>query len=151
MQKKVLRLQRNYFFFKKTCFTKLKNDTALVFMKSFNIFCCCCFLLFHVKCYYNTRCFIIFAYRNGSVVVNFTLVFIRGNKSVDNLLQVLKESVDNGSVLAIPVERETLHLILPCELTLCILLISLLKQVVGPQQAMYETPSSQNISYMRIS
>ncbi|KAM7442287.1 Hemicentin-1 [Porites harrisoni] len=50
---------------------------------------------------------------NGSVVVNFTLVFIRGNKSVDNLLQVLKESVDNGSVLAIPVERETLYLILP--------------------------------------
>ena len=75
-------------------------------------------------------------------MVNFTLVFIRGNKSVDNLLQVLKESVDNGSVLAIPVERGTLHFILPCELTLCILPISLLEWVVCPQQALYETPSS---------
>ena len=75
-------------------------------------------------------------------MVNFTLVFIRGNKSVDNLLQALKESVDNGSVLAIPVEIETLHLILPCELTLCILPISLLKWGVSPHQALYETPSS---------
>ena len=51
--------------------------------------------------------------RNGSVVVNFTLVFIRGNKSVEGLLQVLKRAGDNGTVKEISVERETLRLVLP--------------------------------------
>ena len=53
--------------------------------------------------------------RNGSVVVNFTLVFIKGNKTVDELVQVLQNSVDNGSIQMIPVERPTLRLVLPSE------------------------------------
>ena len=45
--------------------------------------------------------------------MNFTLVFIRGNKTVEELLQVLKSSVANGTVHTIPVERGTLSLVLP--------------------------------------
>ena len=45
--------------------------------------------------------------------MNFTLVFIRGNKTVEELLQVLKSSVASGTVYTIPVERGTLSLVLP--------------------------------------
>jgi len=41
------------------------------------------------------------------------LVFIKGNKTVDELVQVLQNSVDNGSIQMIPVERPTLRLVLP--------------------------------------
>lgn len=41
------------------------------------------------------------------------MVFIRGNKTVEELLQVLKNSVANGTVKDIPVERGTLGLVLP--------------------------------------
>lgn len=48
-------------------------------------------------------------------MVNFTLVFLKGNKTVGELVQILQISVYNGTVNSIPVERGTLHLILPSE------------------------------------
>lgn len=45
-------------------------------------------------------------------MVNFTLVFFKGNNAVDELLQVLEKSVQNGSVYSIPVESGTLRLTL---------------------------------------
>ena len=38
-------------------------------------------------------------------MVNFTLVFFKGNKTVDELHQVLEKSVENGSVYSLPVQR----------------------------------------------
>lgn len=45
-------------------------------------------------------------------MVNFTLVFFKGNNTVDELLQVLEKSVQNGSVYSIPVESGALWLTL---------------------------------------
>lgn len=53
--------------------------------------------------------------RNGSVVVNFTLVFLKGNRTVDQLLKVLEIAVDNKTVHLLLVERGTLRLTLPSE------------------------------------
>ena len=50
-------------------------------------------------------------------MVNFTLVFIRGNKTVEELVKVLEDAVKNGTVNSIAIERETLWLVLPRELT----------------------------------
>lgn len=47
-----------------------------------------------------------------NVMVNFTLVFFKGNKTVDELHQVLEKSVENGSVYSLPVQRGTLRLTL---------------------------------------
>lgn len=49
---------------------------------------------------------------SDNVMVNFTLVFFKGNKTVDELHQVLEKSVENGSVYSLPVQRGTLRLTL---------------------------------------
>lgn len=54
--------------------------------------------------------------RNGSIVVNFTLVFLKGNQTVDQLLNILEIAVDNKTIHLLPVEKDTLRLILPSEL-----------------------------------
>ncbi|XP_078379803.1 hemicentin-1-like isoform X4 [Oculina patagonica] len=50
---------------------------------------------------------------NGSIVVNFTLVFLKGNQTVDQLLKILEIAVENRTIHLLPVERDTLRLILP--------------------------------------
>ena len=48
-------------------------------------------------------------------MVNFTLVFLKGNRTVDQLLKVLEIAVDNKTVHLLLVERGTLRLTLPSE------------------------------------
>ena len=55
---------------------------------------------------------------SDNVMVNFTLVFFKGNKTVDELHQVLEKSVENGSVYSLPVQRGTLRLTLISEFTI---------------------------------
>ena len=64
--------------------------------------------------------FYYFGSNAGSVVVNFTLVFLKGNKSVNELVQILESSVKNGTVHLLAVEKETLRLTLPGEFLCCI-------------------------------
>ena len=54
--------------------------------------------------------------RNGSVVINFTLVFLKGNKTLEDLVKILETSIaDNGTINSLTVARGTLRLILPSE------------------------------------
>lgn len=55
---------------------------------------------------------------SDNVMVNFTLVFFKGNKTVDELHQVLEKSVENGSVYSLLVQRGTLRLTLISEFTI---------------------------------
>ncbi|XP_068685500.1 hemicentin-1-like [Montipora foliosa] len=50
---------------------------------------------------------------NGSVVVNFTVFFIRGLKTPDKMVVAFNDAVNNGSVALLSVEKGTLRLILP--------------------------------------
>lgn len=49
-------------------------------------------------------------------MINFTLVFLKGNKTVEDLVKILETSVsDNGTISSLSVARDTLRLILPSE------------------------------------
>lgn len=49
-------------------------------------------------------------------MVNFTLVFLKGNKTVEDLVKILETSIsDNGTINSLIVARGTLRLILPSE------------------------------------
>ena len=49
-------------------------------------------------------------------MINFTLVFLKGNKTVEELVKMLETSVaDIGTINLLHVARDTLRLILPRE------------------------------------
>ena len=50
-------------------------------------------------------------------MINFTLVFLKGNKTVEDLVNILETSIsENGTINSFPVAKDTLRLILPSEL-----------------------------------
>ena len=60
------------------------------------------------------------------MIINFTLVFLKGNKTAEELVKMLEMSVaDNGTIDSFRVARDSLRLILPSEsdAILCILFI----------------------------
>ena len=51
-------------------------------------------------------------------MINFTLVFLKGNKTVEDLVNILETSIsENGTINSFPVAKDTLRLILPSELS----------------------------------
>ena len=49
-------------------------------------------------------------------MINFTLVFLKGNKTVEDLVNILETSIsENGTINSLRVANDTLRLILPSE------------------------------------